>query len=249
MISLARRRLRGAIVISVLAVAVLVPAGLWLRTSSLVRVSTVTVSGISGPQSAQIRKALTGAGRGMTTLAVDEDVLRAAVSAYPIVHDLHTSTDLPHGLNVEVNAYVAVAAVTDGTHSLAVASDGAVLRGAPDDGLARIAVKRMPSGDRIGDRAAMRAIRLLAAAPAALRARVERVSRGGPRGLSATLGDGPKLYFGGDERARAKWAAAVQVLAQSSAGGASYVDLRLPERPVAGDFQPRPVDDSGSTLG
>jgi cell division protein FtsQ len=61
----------------------------------------------------------------------------------------------------------------------------------------------------------------------------------GPHGLAATLQNGPKLYFGGTERYDAKWGAAAAVLAHRTSKGASYLDLRVPERPVAGGLQPR----------
>jgi cell division protein FtsQ len=56
------------------------------------------------------------------------------------------------------------------------------------------------------------------------------------------MNDGPKLYFGGAARLEAKWGAAAQVLAHRSSRGASYVDLRIPERPVAGGLKPRPAE-------
>ena len=59
------------------------------------------------------------------------------------------------------------------------------------------------------------------------------------QGLAATLESGPKLYFGGGSRLAAKWGAAAQVLADRTSKGASYLDLRVPERPVAGGLQPR----------
>lgn len=238
MTSIARRRPRAVLVVAVL-VAVLVPAGLWLRTSALVGVQSVEVSGIQGAQSMQIRKALTSAGLDMTTLAVDEDALRDAVSSFPIVRDLRTSTEFPHGLRIDVDVYDPVAAVAAGGSTIAVGFDGTLLRDAPRSGLPLVGVNQVPAGSRVSDAAALRAIGLLAAAPAALRSRVDRVFRS-DRGLSAALQNGPKLYFGSDEDARAKWAAAAEVLAQSSSRGASYVDLRLPDRPVAGGFRPRP---------
>jgi cell division protein FtsQ len=45
---------------------------------------------------------------------------------------------------------------------------------------------------------------------------------------------GPELIFGSATRLAAKWAAASAVLADRKARGATYVDLRLPERPAAG---------------
>ncbi len=56
-----------------------------------------------GPQAKQVRNALTTAGLDMTTLAVDQGRLMDAVSSYPIVHSLRTSTDFPHKLRIVVN--------------------------------------------------------------------------------------------------------------------------------------------------
>lgn len=209
----------------------------------------MTVTGIGGGQAAQIRDALTVAARDMTTLAVDDDALRRAVSTFPIVRDLHTTAGFPHRLRIAVDAYDPVAALQAGGSATAVAADGTLLRGTPTAGLPVLGVKTLPAGDRVVDAAAQRAIRLLAAAPAPLRGRVARVFRA-TRGLAATVEDGPKLYFGGGGRLRAKWYAVAQVLADQSAQGASYVDVRIPERPVAGGFQPRPMaGTSASTLG
>jgi cell division protein FtsQ len=246
--SLAGRRLRLVLAIGAL-VALVCLGGLWLRTSSLVRVSAVTVTGIGGPQAAQIRDALTIAARDMTTLDVDDAALRRAVATFPVVRDLHTTTGFPHRLRIAVDAYEPVAALQAAGSETAVAADGTLLRGTPTTALTIVGVKTLPGGDHVVDAAARRAIRLLAAAPAPLRGRVARVFRG-TRGLAATVEDGPKLYFGGGERLRAKWLAATQVLASSSAQGASYVDVRIPERPVAGGFQARPMGEvSPSTLG
>ncbi|HEV7806806.1 MAG TPA: FtsQ-type POTRA domain-containing protein [Solirubrobacteraceae bacterium] len=247
MLSFASRRLR--VVVGVAAVLAMGGVGLWLRASSLVRVQQVTVTGIEGRQAGEIRDALAVAGLGMTTLAVDQDELRDAVSTYPVVRSLRTSVDLPHRLRIEVNAYDAVAALAPRRGSpTAVAADGTVLRGSSTQGLPLVGVRRLPGGDHLGDVQALRAISLLGIAPAPLRRRVARVFRGS-RGFAATVHDGPKLYFGGSERLRAKWAAAALVLANPSSQGASYVDVRIPERPVAGGFQPRPIDLSTSTLG
>lgn len=241
----------------VLGVAALVVAllslGLWLRTSSLVRVRDVTVTGVEGRQAGAIREALTAAALDMTTLQVDEDELRAAVQRYPVVRSLRATTDFPHRLRIAVNAYDPVAALQAARGApTAVAGDGTLLRGSPTKGLAVVGVKTLSgvaSGGRgqVRDARTLSSVRLLAAAPGPLRRRIARVFRG-PRGMAATVHGGPKLYFGGNQRLRAKWAAAAQVLANDAARGASYVDVRVPERPVAGGFQPRPVV-SPSTLG
>jgi cell division protein FtsQ len=248
MLSFASRRRR--VVLAAAAVAVTaVSFGMWLRTSSLVRVKYVTVTGIEGRQAAEIRDALAVAALDMTTLAVDENKLRDAVAAYPIVRSVRATGDFPHRLRIAINAYDAVAALQPERGSLtAVAADGTLLRGTSARDLPLVGVRRVPGGARVGDDATLRAVRLLGAAPAPMRRRVARIFRG-RRGLAATVNDGPKLYFGGDQRLRAKWSAAAQVLADASSRGASYVDVRIPERPVAGGFQPRPGSSSTSTLG
>ena len=233
----ARRRTRVILGIAVL-LAVLAPFALWIRNSSLVRVDEVSVTGIHGSQAAQIRRALESAGRDMTTLHVRESALLSAVAAYPVVRSLRTETDFPHGLRITVNAYEPVAAIRAGSRLTAVAGDGTLLRGSATRDLPVVAIRARRGGDGIARGEALGAVQLLAAAPRALRSRVARLYRG-PRGLTTTMHDGPKLYLGGAARPSAKWAAAAQVLASSTSRGASYLDLRVPERPVAGGLQPR----------
>lgn len=239
-------RFRAIVLIALVALA-LGGGAMWLRSSSLVRVEQVTITGIEGRQAQQIRDALTDVALDMTTLKVRDDALRDAVEMYPIVHSLRTSSDFPHRLRIEVNAYEPVAALKSAGALTAVAGDGTLLRGTATNGLPVVAVRMLPAG-RLDDRDALRAVRLMATVPEALRRRVVRVFRG-TRGLSTTVRDGPKLYFGGAQRLRAKWRSAAQVLANDTARGAAYVDVRIPERPVAGGFKPRPDDNSTSTLG
>ena len=237
MASFARRRTRVVLGVAVL-LAVLTPLALWLRNSSLVRVEHVRVTGVGGPETTAIRAALTEAALDMTVLHVRDDALRTAVEPYPVVRSLRTETDFPHGLRIIVNAYDPVAALQAAGRLTAVAGDGTVLRGTPTHGLPVVRVRAAPAGERTRDARALRAIGLLAAAPPALRGRVLRIYRG-PRGIAAAVQNGPRLYFGGAARLDAKWDAAALVLAQPSSRGASYVDLRVPERPVAGGLKPR----------
>ncbi|CAN5267888.1 hypothetical protein BH20ACT16_BH20ACT16_13350 [soil metagenome] len=235
----ARRRMRVVFGITVLLV-VLAPLALWLRNSSLVRVEDVSVKGIQGPQAEQIGRALEAEAIEMTTLNVRESALLRAVAQYPVVRSLRTETDFPHGMRIMVNAYEPVAVLqTSGGGLTAVAGDGTLLRGSTTRDLPVVGVRSAPAGSRLGRGDTMGAVRLLGAAPRALRSRIDRVYRG-PRGLAATMADGPKLYFGGAAQLEAKWGAAVVVLSHRTSRGASYVDLRIPERPVAGGLQPRP---------
>jgi len=233
----ARRRTRVVVGIAVL-LAVLAPLALWLRNSSLVRVEQVSVTGIDGSQAAEVKSALEAAGRDMTTLNVRTGELLSAVEAYPVVRSLRTETDFPHGLRIVVNTHEPLAALRSGGGLIAVARDGTLLRGSATRGLPLVAVRATRRGDRLERGEALAAVALLAAAPRALRSRVSRVYRG-PRGLTTTMENGPKLYFGGAARPAAMWGAAAQVLGSPTSRGAAYLDLRIPERPVAGGLQPR----------
>ncbi len=233
----ARRRTRVVLGIAVL-LAVLTPLAMWTRNSSLVRVEEVSVSGIDGSQAAPVKRALEAAARDMTTLHVREEALLGAVAAYPVVRSLRTDTDFPHGLRIVVNAYEPVAAIRTGGGLTAVAADGTLLRGSSIRRLPVVEIRGRRGSARLRRGEALAAVRLLAAAPRALRGRVARVYRG-PRGLTTTMQDGPKLYFGGAARPDAQWRSAAQVLGSSTSRGAAYVDLRFPEKPVAGGLRPR----------
>ena len=68
-------------------VAVLALAGggwMWLRDSSLVRVSDVQITGVTASDGEQVKAALEGAALEMTTLHVREDVLREATANHPL---------------------------------------------------------------------------------------------------------------------------------------------------------------------
>lgn len=232
---------RRAIVGGLATIVLLLGAGMWLRDSSLVGVRDVTITGVQGSQAAQVRAALEDAARDMTTLHVREDALRRAVEPYPGVASVRAYGDVPHRLRIEVRSRVAVAALDTGQRRVPVSGDGTVLAGTAADRLPAIRTKTSPRGDRVADAATQRLVRLVADAPDPLRARADRAYLG-PRGLTVTLREGPRLYFGRGDRLAAKWAAAARVLADEGAQGATYLDLRLPERPAAGGLAPLATD-------
>jgi cell division protein FtsQ len=243
---LPRRPPARAVVACAGALALLAGGWMWLRDSSLVAVRQVDVSGLSGSEAPRVRAALQVAARDMTTLHVRPGQLQTAVEPFPAIRSVEAHADFPHRLRVVVHEHVAVGALAVGTERVAVAADGTLLRGTPSAGLPIVTVSAAPAGAIVSDRGALRAIALLAAAPAALRAKVQRVYAG-PRGLTVPLADGPVLYFGGADRLRAKWVAATRVLADRSSAGATYLDLRLPERPAAGGLEaPQPQEPATS---
>jgi cell division protein FtsQ len=243
--SLPRRPPVRAVVGCTAVLALLAGGWLWLRDSSLVAVRQVSVSGVNGSDAPRVRAALQDAARDMTTLHVRNGQLATAVEPFPAIRSVEADADFPHRLRIVVHEHVAVAAIAAGSQRVAVAADGTLLRDTPTSRLPVIAVPASLGGDGVRDRRALRAVALLAAAPPALRGKVRRVYLSS-RGLTAPLTRGPVLYFGDADRLTAKWTAAAAVLADRSSAGATYLDLRLPERPAAGGLVPPALEQPGA---
>ena len=207
---------------------VLVAGLFWLRDSSLVAVEKVTITGASGPDAPRIESALRSVARDMTTMHVRKDELDQAVEEFPTVNELRVESDFPHHLRIEVIERSPVAVVGQGEDKVPVTAGGTELRGAtaPDD---------LPVVD--DDEHTDEVLELLAVAPPQLLRRSERAGVGS-RGLTIRMADGPIVYFGPPTDLRAKWAAAARVLADPTAEGASYIDVRVPERTAAGGLVP-----------
>lgn len=228
---LGRRLLAAAAVCLTLAAAY----WFWFRDSSFVAVERVTLSGLTTDEAPRLRPALVAAARSMTTLHLDRERLERTVAAYPVVKGLELSPDFPHTLRIRVIEHHPAALIVAGGGRVPVAGDGTVLSGLPVEGrLPSIEAERPFEDGRLADRAALRAVAVAAAAPPPLRGRLDEVERRKADGVVVQLRDGPELIFGDATRLRAKWTAAARVLADKAAGGASYVDLRLPGRPAAG---------------
>ncbi len=229
------RRVRVALLVALATLPLLAGGWLWLRDSSLVSVEHVTVSGLHGPQEQAIEVALNGVARHMSTLDVRSGALRAAVASFPVVRTVRAIPSFPHSLRIEVVEQPPVAALTvDGTRT-AVAADGVVLGPA----LLSSALPALAGyhealvGARVQGPNVLAAVAVLGAAPTPLRRVVARVYTG-PDGLTVAFRSGLLAYFGDTARPHAKWTALARVLADPSSAGASYIDVRLPERPAAG---------------
>jgi cell division protein FtsQ len=210
---------------------------LWVRDSSLVAVRDVRVLGLASAEGPQISSALRTAALDMTTLHVRKDALLAAVSQYASIKGLDVETDLPHKLSIRVRERAPVAAIQSGGATVAASGDGLVLRGMRAQGLPTLRARSAPAGARVTDRETLAALGVAGVAPRELRARIESL-RSGPRGLTLDLRNGPDLVFGSGADAARKWMAAVRVLADPSSAGATYLDLRVPERVAAGGLGP-----------
>lgn len=247
-------RMRRRLVVAAAAFAVLASLYVfWLRDSSLVSVERVAVTGLETRDAERVQAALTAAARSMTTLHVDHDRLREAVAGYPVVRDLRVDSELLHGLKIEVVQHDPAAIAVAGSSRVAVAGDGTVLRGVTIGGsLPELRLDGALPQKRLSDPRALRLARVAGAAPLELRRRLEGFREGGERGLTVRLRQGPLLIFGGAARLRAKWIAAARVLAHPSSRGATYIDLRLPDRPAAGGVAAdtlAPLDTAGGAEG
>jgi cell division protein FtsQ len=234
-----RRRafLRGFAAV-VLLVVVLAGGWLWLRDSGLARVTDVRVTGATTSEQRAIEAALDNAAREMTTLHVRRNVLDDAVSPYTSVAGLKVTTDFPHEMSIEVLEHRPVAALEIDGRRTPVSSSGLVLRGVEADrGLPTIRLPNTPADGRVTSPRSRAEVAVAAAAPQPLLDRSERLYWG-PRGLTVDLRDGPPLYFGTGDSPGLKWAGAARVLAEESAAGATYLDLRVPGRVAAGGLGP-----------
>jgi cell division protein FtsQ len=213
---------------------------MWLRDSSLAAVRDVEVTGSTSSEESKVRAALDAAARDMTTLHVREDALEAAVAQYASVAGLEVETDFPHAMRIRVLEHEPVAVLVSGEREIAASGDGLLLQGVVADGdLPVIKTDAPPVGDRVSNANTRAALTIAAAAPDELRRRIDRLWTG-PRGMMLALVDGPDLIFGDASDARRKWLAAARVLADPSAAGAIYLDVRIPERVAAGGLGPVP---------
>jgi cell division protein FtsQ len=242
----AHRRARIALIALLITLPLAGGGWLWLRHSSLVSVEHVRISGVHGTDSQAIDAALTRAALQMSTLDVQTGRLRAAVASYPAVGDLRVRTSFPHGLSIRVIEQPAVATLTAGGVKTAVAANGVVLGAAHASASLPTMTSKvaLTPGEHVLEAGVRGELEVLGAAPAALAKSVER-AYSGPKGLTLVLGGGLQAYFGDASRPHAKWASLARVLADPGSAGATYVDVRLPERPAAGFHEvPPPIEGS-----
>jgi len=234
------RRLRIGLLAVLVALPLLAGGWLLLRKSSFVAVEQVRVSGLHGPEARAIDAALSGAATHMSTLDVQTGALRAAVASFPVVRAVHAIPSFPHGLRIEVVEQLPVAALTIGGARTAVAADGVVLGPALlSSSLPTLSDGQSAAEPLVGAHVAgpslLAALTVLGAAPKPLARVTARVfTAPGGQGLTVAMRNGLLVYFGDASRPHAKWLSLARVLAAPSSAGASYIDVRLPERPAAG---------------
>jgi cell division protein FtsQ len=208
------------------------------RTTSAFAVQTVAVAGVSPEVAADVRKALDPA-VGESLLAVDLGKLGDRVREVPMVSSASFDRAFPHTLRIVIVPEVPVAVLRQGASSWLVAAGGRVVaeldKGQRKD-LPRIWLTRAVDVE-VGERIRGLPVRSLAAVtPLIERPLPFRVTTAvaTPTEVTLKLRSGLELRLGGSTDLLLKLAVARKVL-PSLAGEQGYLDVSVPERPVAGE--------------
>jgi cell division protein FtsQ len=207
---------------------------LWFRDLSWFAINDVTVKGATTNER-EIRSAVEQVAGDMTTLHIKDGELRDAVARFPTVASVGASTSFPHGLQVTITERLPVAFIQISGQQTAVSADGYLLAGADFDAKVLPRIEGAAAhGVRLDDDAAAQAT-ILGATPAPLRNHITASTWDDQRGgVVVDLKNGPEVRFGDGSRAQEKWQAAVAVLSSDDRGSPSYLDVSVPDRPVAG---------------
>lgn len=218
------------------------------RETSIFAVRTVAVSGAPPAVAGQVRQAL-DTELGTSLLRVDLGRARAAVTSLPTVAGVSFNRAFPHTLVVEVVPERAVAVIRQGGGSWLVSARGRVMSSLPRGALSRLPRIWVGSGQTftvgsLVDGALLPAV--LAVTPlSAVRfpAKVASVQTTGGE-LVLVLRSGIEVRLGDAHDVPLKLAVAANVL-PVVATDTKYVDVSVPERPVAGTIlDPAPLASS-----
>jgi cell division protein FtsQ len=206
------------------------------RGTSAFAVDSIAVHGAPQDVGASVRRVL-GHVEGRSLLALDLPALARAVEAVPAVASVTLDRGFPNTLNVHVTPEVPVAVVRQGAAAWLVAASGRVLAPLERDdrrrALPRIWLDRDVSLDAgfTLTGAPLRAARAVAPLRDVALPPVATV-RSGPQELTLVLRSGVELRLG-DLSDRLLKVVIAQRILPSLAGGGGYVDVSVPERPVA----------------
>jgi cell division septal protein FtsQ len=221
---------------------VLGAAGLYLlaRETPMFALSRIEVESAPPSVAMHVRKALAPLD-GESLLALDRGEVERRLAGLPDVASATYDRAFPHTLRVSVRPEHPVAVARRGAQAWVVAASTRVIREVRPG-----AERRLPRvwlahsdppelGTRIVDRFALRAVRVLALARLAhLHLRV-RMVRAREHDLTLLLGSGIELRLGDLRAIPLKLAIAARVLPVTLAHpGYRYLDVSVPERPVAG---------------
>jgi cell division septal protein FtsQ len=232
------RIVRRWLILASLALLILASAYmLWFRDSSYVKVEDVKITGTE--MAPDVDSALRAAAEGQSTLNPDADALRQAVAGNPLVAGIKVDTDFPHTMLIDVQVREPVAYL--GSEGVVIAGDGTVLdnTGKAPDGVPEMSLDKQDGSVLAGDAVtgdALEVARVLGVVPGPLAAVINSASMSKDHGVTVDVGPGLELRFGDSSSAELKWKAAAAVLADPKFEGATYLDLSVPDRPVAGGY-------------
>ena len=208
------------------------------RDTSLLAVHDIRVTGASARVERQVERALQPL-LGTSLLRVGTTDVAERLVAIPDVETVTIDRSFPHGLQVSLTTARRVAVLRQGRAAYVVSERARILAAAPRDispALPRIWVPTavdLSVGATVGDPLTAAAVH---AATAVFRTgigglRVRSVQAGDDR-LTYTLRNGFEVRLGTLQQVPLKLAIARRILAQG--GVERYVDVSVPERPVAG---------------
>jgi cell division septal protein FtsQ len=239
------RSFRPATRLVVVATAIVVAtalAYLLARESSMFAVTRVQVTGAPPAVDRQATRALADVD-GQSLLRLDGDGIVATLESLPTVYRASYDRDFPHTLRVRVVPEQAVAVLRHGAGSWIASARGRVIASVPRGGLPSLPRIWLPAtsvvtvGAILHDPAgalATHALRSFRGIGLGQRITFVKVTDGR---LVAGLRGGLELRFGPPVDLGLKLAVARSILpalAAPAAGGPRYLDLAVPERPVAG---------------
>jgi cell division protein FtsQ len=206
------------------------------RETGVFALDRIEVDGAPSPVAARVRAALRSY-VGKSLVRFDRNDAARRLASVSEVSDVHFDRDFPHTLKVRVRLERPVAVLRRGADAWVVSSTARVLRPLerrPYPGLPRI---WLPSStdvsvnSTLGGVGAMGVAAVALLRPLRLSASIRQVLAGDNE-LTLTLSSGTEIRLGNSGDLRLKLAIAKQILPLTA--GAAYVDVSVPERPVAG---------------
>jgi cell division protein FtsQ len=230
-----------AVAFCLLATALLLFLG--ARETAVFSVRSVEVTTEPAGHARVVRRALAPI-QGTSLLKVDEDAIARRLKGLPHVHLLEFDRSFPNGLRVRVSVERPVAVLRRGDENWLVSGQGRVLRKLERSLRRPLPVVWVPRafepeiGSTLRAHEPARAVAALAEASARAPgfARTIWYVKSGEHGLTAVLRDRMELRLGNARDLALKLRVAERVLdaVRVSGSPATYVDVAVPERPVAG---------------
>lgn len=246
-----RLPVRRLVALAAALAAVLPLAYVVARETSMFAVRTIEIHGAS-PRAARDVRAQLEPLVGTSLVAVDGDELERRLRGLPAVHSARVDRAFPHALAVVVREERPLAVLRDARHAWLVSGRARVIRAIRPGARARIpriwmaGVAGLQPGQALTERRVRLALRAIAVLPKPFPARVFAV---GARkdGLVVVLAARTEVRLGPATDLRTKLEAARAVLASLSRAerlALAYIDVSLPNRPVAAERNTQPVRDS-----